>query len=53
MKVNNYLFGDDSFAITGNHNQKVDLRKELAKDRGGKWAFFDVKKMVIDKSYKI
>ena len=35
--TNNEWFGPDSFDLQGNHNQKVDMRKEVAQERGADW----------------
>jgi len=36
-ETNNYYFGNDSFDLTGNYNQFVDIRKEVAIERGFKY----------------
>jgi len=36
-ETNNYYFGNDSFDLTGNHNQLVDIQKEVATGRGFKY----------------
>lgn len=51
--MNNYLFGPDSFDITGNHNIKVNIANEVATDRGGKWVFFNATKIVSDESFEL
>ena len=41
-KLNNDLFGEDSFEITGNHNLKVNINNNLLVDRGSKFVEMDL-----------
>ena len=52
-KVNNFLFGGDSFDDQQNYNQLVDINKELALDRGGEWMLFNADILSIDRDYKV
>lgn len=52
-KWNNRLFGNDSFDITGNYNQKVDIQNKLASDRGGKYVLVNATKIFSDKNFEL
>ena len=40
--MNNKLFGNDSFDLQNNTNQKVDIRKEVATERGARYVYINV-----------
>lgn len=52
-RINNQLFGNDSFDLTGNHNQKVDIRNELATERAAKYILIDATLLDSDENYEL
>ena len=40
--MNNKLFGNDSFDLQSNTNQKVDIRNEVATERGARYVYVNV-----------
>lgn len=53
IEFNYRWFGEDSFDLQGNHNQMVDIRKELAIERGATWVEMDVTKMISDEVFSL
>jgi len=51
--MNNQLFGNDSFDLTGNHNQKVDIRNELATERAAKYILIDASVLESDEDFEL
>ena len=42
VKLNNKLFGKDSYELQNNHNQKVDMRELVANERGAHFIFMNI-----------
>ena len=51
--MNNQLFGNDSFDLTGNHNQKVDIRNEVATERAAKYILIDASVLESDEDFEL
>ena len=51
VELNNYLFGEDSFDLQYNHNQKVDIKKDVATERGAQYILIDASNIESDEDF--
>ena len=51
--MNNQLFGEDGFNVTGNHNKYVNPYKETQNERGAYKIYMDFSIIKSDKPFKV